>query len=696
MIFYALTIFWSAFLLFLVQPILGKQILPWFGGTPAVWTTCLLFFQILLLGGYVYAHGLSAWLKPRAQAVVHFGLLAGSLWMLPIAADPAYRREVQAEPTWQILALLLFTVGAPYFLLSATGPLLQAWFAKTHSRSPYRLYALSNVGSLLALLSYPFVVEPNWTLGAQTGNWSWGYAIFAALCGVCAVQLFVRGNPSAEPDRELAISATSTQSAVSELNATLATIALWLGLTTMASAMLLATTNLMCQEVAVVPFLWILPLVLYLLSFIISFDSPRWYVRWLFLGLLAAGACGATMMLYAGPNASIFQQISLYALALFAATMVCHGELVRSKPPARQLTLFYLIVAAGGALGGLFVAVVAPAFFSGYWEYPIALFGCCALGLLALARDPLGPFRLPGMGWLWPVSGLALAGLAAMLWLQTTTYRRGVVDVSRNFYGLLRVRDDGPVRRLLHGRIIHGQQFTDEARRREPISYFTHQSGIGLVLDNHPRRRAADSDGRSLKIGVIGLGIGTIAAYGQPGDVIRFYEINPDVIRLAQQDFTYLRDSAAKAVKLEYAEGDARLVLEDELNAGSQQFDVLAMDAFSSDAIPMHLITRECVRMYWKHLKPDGVLLCNVRNRTVDLTSLMRGLAEISGKDLFRIDSPRDEDAGAYDASWAVLTTNAELLADPRILEAQAPLPDDIAPLIWTDDYGSLWHVLKW
>lgn len=705
MIFYALTVFWSALLLFLVQPILGKQILPWFGGAPAVWTTCLLFFQILLLGGYLYAHGLSAWLRPRAQAIVHLGLLAGSLWMLPIAADPAYRSEIEGEPTWQILSLLLFTVGAPYFLLSATGPLLQAWFSKTHARNPYRLYALSNVGSLLALLGYPFIVEPNLNLGEQTANWSWGYAIFATVCGVCAVQLLLRGERGYATDANEIVAALDSPNnniarpaATDNENptATLGVMMLWLGLTTVASSMLLATTNLICQEVAVVPFLWILPLVLYLLSFIICFDSPRWYLRWLFFGVLIVTASGATAMLYLGPNASIFSQITVYALTLFAATMVCHGELVRSKPPASQLTLFYLLAAAGGAVGGLFVAVVAPACFTGYWEYPISLVGCCVLGVIALARDPHGPFYRPGMAWLGPVSGLALATLVAMLWMQATAHRQGVVEVSRNFYGVLRVHDErmprGLVRELSHGRITHGLQFLDEDKRRLPISYFGHQSGIGLVLDNHPRRQAADVKDRNLRIGVIGLGIGTIAAYGQPGDVIRFYEINPDVIRFANQDFTYLRDSLATT---EIAEGDARLVLEKELQQGSQQFDILAMDAFSSDAIPMHLITRECMEMYWKHLKPDGVLLCNIRNRSVDLTPLMRGLAEISGKQVLRIDSPRDY-AGVYDASWAVLTNNATVLADPQIQSRRQAMRDDTAPLIWTDDYGSLWHVLKW
>jgi len=313
---------------------------------------------------------------------------------------------------------------------------------------------------------------------------------------------------------------------------------------------------------------------------------------------------------------------------------------------------------------------------------------------LAVARDPLGSFRRPGENWVWPVSGLALAGLAALLWVQSTAHRAGIVAESRNFYGLLRVRnessDAGPVRALTHGRILHGMQFLDEENRRKPTTYFGRSSGLGLVLNDHPRRRNSQPSEQGLRIGVIGLGVGTIAAYGQPRDVIRFYEINPEVIRFAHEEFTYLADSAAR---IEIVEGDARLALEAELETGSQQFDVLVMDAFSSDAVPMHLLTRECAQIYWKHLEPDGILLCNIRNRSVDLAPLMLGLAEISGKQVFRIDSKGDQD-GVADASWAVLTTNANLLADRAIQAARTSFSDQ-TPLIWTDDYGSLWQVLR-
>ncbi|MBI2823721.1 MAG: fused MFS/spermidine synthase [Planctomycetia bacterium] len=745
MIWYAITIFWSAFLLFLVQPMLGKQILPWFGGTPAVWTTCLLFFQVLLLGGYLYAHGLTAWLKPRAQAVVHLAVLAASLWFLPIATDPAYRARVEGSPTWQILALLTFTVGAPYFILSTTGPLLQSWFAHTHERSPYRLYALSNVGSLLALLSYPFVVEPRLKLGEQTGSWSWAYGLFGLACALCAVQLLLMGKrDAATADGGLPSGTPSpTPAATADVTAPHddprpgpGTMALWLGLATCASAMLLATTNQMCQEVAVVPFLWILPLTLYLLSFIICFDSPRWYVRSVFLSLLAVSAVLATVILfvgvdiseatqYIGIDAPIFSQVFIYALTLFACAMACHGELVRSKPHARHLTLFYLLISIGGALGGVFVALVAPRIFNGYWEYHLALLGSCILVIAALVRDPATRHHFIDRG---RVTGLAaaltlvVAGLATALGIHARTYfKNNLVAVSRNFYGLLRVYDEEmnvgdkdhprmePVRKLAHGIITHGTQFLDAERRRIPVSYYSPDSGIALAIGRYPRHPTTSSEQEGIKIGVIGLGAGTVAAFGREGDTVRFYEINPVVVEMAQRHFTYLSDTPAT---VEIAEGDARLVLENELAMGqSQQFDILVMDAFSSDAIPMHLVTKECVAMYLKHLKPGGILLVNISNRNVDLQPLVLGLAKEFGKQAFYVDASGDDPKrrragrGYYPSSWAIITSNEEFLKDEQVQAAFASdgssrgaarhFGRDVKPILWTDDYGSLWQVLK-
>jgi spermidine synthase len=705
MLFYALTIFWSAFLLFLVQPILGKQILPRFGGTPAVWTTCLLFFQILLLGGYVYAHGLSAWLKPKAQAVVHFALLAGSLWFLPIAVDPSYRVKLEGSPTWQILSMLTLTVGAPYFLLSATGPLLQAWFAKTHSRSPYRLYALSNVGSLLALLSYPFVVEPNLKLGAQTGNWSWGYAIFAAVCGLCAIQLFLRGERgAAEP-----IDAPAKES-VDEAPITRGTRFFWLALAATASSMLLATTNQICQEVAVVPFLWILPLVLYLLSFIICFDSPRWYVRPIFMVLLVTFATAAVVLMQFVVQASIELQIFVYSMAFFACAMVCHGELVRSKPPASQLTMFYLLIAAGGALGGLFVAVVAPVIFSGYWEYHLTLWGAWVLAIVALARDPNSVYRRPETRWVWIVSLLAVMALGSVLLYDVRSYREAAVATSRDFYGVLRISDQSPTtagvaRILRNGATTHGVQFLYGPLERVPVAYYDEKSGVSYAIRRHPlsvaAAKASEPPAEGLKVGVIGLGTGTIAAFGQPHGVVRFYEINPEVERISREYFTYRANSLAD---VQVVLGDARLVLEKELDStGPQRFDVLAIDAFSSDAIPMHLLTRECNEIYWRHLKPDGILVIHVSNRNIDLIPVVHAMAQQAGKEAVVIRSEGEQteegNPGALAANWVLITSNQEFLRDEvvveRIREKGQVLTDEDPSVLWTDDYGSLWQVLR-
>lgn len=705
MIFYAFTIFWSAFLLFLVQPILGKQLLPRFGGTPAVWTTCLLFFQTLLLAGYVYAHGLNAWLRPRAQAIVHCALLAGSLWVLPIAIDPTYRVKLKGSPTWQILAMLTLTVGAPYLLLSATGPLLQAWFAKTHARAPYRLYALSNVGSLLALLSYPFVVEPKLNLGAQTWNWTLGYGLFFIVCAMCAVQLYLRGESATTAPAD-----ESVHPAGAAANITLGTKFFWLALSTTASAMLMATTNQICQEVAVAPFLWILPLVLYLLSFIICFDRPHWYSRRFFLGMLVAFSSQAVLILYLKSDAPIVAQLVVYSTTLFACAMVCHGELVQSRPPASHLTMYYLLIAAGGAIGGLFVAIMAPLVFSGYWEYHLTLWGSWVLALVALARDPESMFRRREMWWFWLAALLALTVLSFALVKQVRDYRHSAIATTRDFYGTLLVSDEmfsgaEPMRGLVNGATTHGEQFLSPQKKRLPISYYDVNSGVGYAILRHPLRTAEPTaDGAppaSMKIGVIGLGVGTIAAYGRPQDEIRFYEINPEVERLSNEYFTY---RSASPAKVEVEIGDARLVLEQELEStGPRLFDLLVLDAFNSDAVPMHLLTRECNEIYWKHLKPDGILAVHISNRNLDLAPVVHALAQHAGKQAIFLasdgDDHRGNNSGARQAFWMLVTSNQDFLYDSevrrRIRYKGKELTDADPSLLWTDDYGSLWQVIR-
>jgi SAM-dependent methyltransferase len=691
MIRYPLTIFLSAFLLFQVQPLIGKVILPWFGGSPAVWTACMLFFQILLLGGYSYAHFVSGKLSPKALAIVHGGLLLLSLAYLPVTPAIAWKPTGSEMPLLRILGLLVFTIGLPYFLLSSTGPLLQESFRRETGRTPYRLYSLSNIGSLLALLTYPFVFEPRLTLRMQSVAWSIGYAAFVALCLWSAVA-FVRVwriAPVASEIKEDQVAAERPSARM---------ILLWLALAACGSLMLLATTNQLCQEVTSVPFLWILPLSLYLLTFIICFDHERWYHRNTFVVLLAFAVLLGCYGMFRGNELPVAQQLLVYSTALFVCCMVCHGELVQSKPAPQYATLFYLMVSAGGALGGILVAIVAPLVLRGYWEYPIGLLATVGLAIFSSQLRSETRFELPKP--IWIVGGaLAVAGSLAV---GVIAGRRGqtletTLESTRNFYGVLRVNreeslqhDNGPERELVHGSIQHGFQFLDADKKKWPTSYYGHESGVGLAVDRHPRRLA----GEPLRIAVVGLGVGTMAAYGQKGDLVRFYEINPEVIRLSDKYFSYRKDTPAT---VEVILGDARINLERELaEHGSNKFDVLAIDAFSSDSIPMHLLTKESVELYLKHLKPDGILCIHISNRFLDLESVVLAIAQELGFPCVFIDSKASDETGVNGASWILLTQNYEFLNDPKIHGlSKSCWPPKGEPVLWTDDYGSLWQVLS-
>src|ERR1035437_8692615 len=445
---YALTIFTGAFLLFQVQPLIGKYILPWLGGGPGVWTSCMLFFQVLLLGGYAYAHFTSRWLKPRKQAVVHLVLLAAALALLPITPNDAWKPHGAGNPTLQILTLLAVSLGLPYFVLSSTGPLIQQWFSRAKPGvSPYRLYALSNLGSLLALVSYPFFFETHFTRKFQAGLWAWGLVAYVICCGFCAVRLWKsegrRKNAecrmqNAEDASTEHAPCTTQHAPINSLRSTLNHL-LWLLLPACASVLLLATTNKLCQDVAVIPFLWVAPLALYLLSFIICFDNPRWYARLPFMLALMAAWGGICWALFKGPTVSIQLQLSIYSAGLFICCMVCHGELYRLRPDPRRLAGFYLMIAAGGALGGFFVAVIAPLVFTDYFELQWGLLLCGLLLLLVCARD-----RNPGSfkRWRLPAGVCLLAGLVALgiaLWRQAHHSGGLTVYRSRNFYGVLKV-----------------------------------------------------------------------------------------------------------------------------------------------------------------------------------------------------------------------------------------------------------------
>ncbi|MBI1789488.1 MAG: fused MFS/spermidine synthase [Acidobacteria bacterium] len=679
MLLYAATIFVSAFLLFQVQPVIAKIILPWFGGSAGVWTTCLLFFQMVLLGGYLYSHWTIRWLRPRRQALLHIALLAASLLLLPVAPNPSWKPAGDEDPTLRILGLLAATIGLPYFLLSTTGPLLQAWFARDpamEGRTPYRLYALSNLGSMLALLSYPVLVEPFLATRWQALGWSGAFTLFIVLCGWTAL----RGRGHAALPENASETSTPRPDA--------GRMALWAGLAACASTLLLAVTNHLCQNVAAITFLWVLPLSLYLLSFILCFDSDGWYQRRLFLLMLAVALGSMAYALNAdSENMPLKLAVPLFSIGMFVCCMVCHGELARLKPDPRHLTSFFLMISLGGALGGVFVGILAPRIFPGYWELPAGLAACALLILMLLHDDPTSPFYQS----VWKPEWLIAVALATALTGYLVYGIKGSLSATRvavrNFYGGLLVSDSGEgedaTRSLTHGTINHGEQYLAPSRRRRPTTYYGPRSGAGVAIAELASRGPEH-------VGVIGLGTGTLATYGRAGDRYRFYEINPLVIHLANSEFTFLRDCRAK---LDVVLGDARLSLEREPVQG---FDVLAVDAFSSDSIPVHLLTEEAFRLYFRHLKPGGVLAVHVSNKFLDLKPIVEQAAVALGKPARMVDTDDDEDDSAvFGSTWILLAGDDAFFARPPVKEAIHPLPHRPDLRIWTDDFSNLYRILK-
>ena len=679
MLFYSLTIFLSAFLLFEVQPVIAKMILPWFGGSSAVWSTCMLFFQIVLLLGYVYAHLLNK-LPPRRQAITHISVLALSLATLPIIPSAAWKAQGQTNPSLTILALLTVTVGLPYFLLSSTSPLLQAWYARTHKGGmPYRLFALSNFASMLALLTYPFLVEPNLPSQPQALIWSAAFVCFAAICGLTAWRTAALATIAPEPWSEAEVPVAPAWT----------TRLLWLGLAACASILLLAVTNHLTQDVAAIPFLWIVPLAVYLLSFILCFELPRLYHRAVFVPLLIASLYFMADRVWPlHQRMAARNVIPLLTAALFVCCMVCHGELSRLKPHPKYLTSFYVIISMGGAVGGLFVGLAAPNLFHAYYEFPIGL-ALTAL-VLATAFTRLLWTRAPGWKWAGIVSmSVLVAGFLYFDGLIMHKMVSGYLVATRNFYGQLRVADDevdptmpeSAARKLIHGTINHGEQFMREPYRYQPVTYFCPGSGIG--------RGMLAQEGKPRRIGVLGLGCGTLAAYGRAGDTIRIYEINPQVLEIANNQFTYLKDTKAK---VEVAMGDGRLLLDAE---PSQQFDMLVMDAFSGDSVPVHLITREAFATYFRHLRPDGILAVNISNTYLNLEPVMERAAQAFNKLAMVYHYTPDDETFCFGCSWTLIMSRStadshpDLLRDVRILKPERPFR------IWTDDFSNMFSILK-
>jgi hypothetical protein len=681
MLAYACTIFLSAFLLFAVQPMIGKMILPWFGGSAAVWSTCLLFFQAALLGGYFYADRSTRLLKTRQQATLHIALMALSLAVLPILPSPSWKPSHAGDPSLRILLLLTATIGLPYLLLSTTSPLLQAWYvAASPGAIPYRLFALSNFGSLLALLSYPVFVEPMFTTHGQAYGWSGIYIVFAVVCAAVAWKA-LRAAPRQSQETVAAPAAPAPSWTIRIL---------WTALAACASTLLLAISNHLSQNVAPIPFLWVLPLAVYLLSFILCFERDKVYNRGVFLPLLVIALDGAAIAIYANEgNPSITWAIPTFVATLFVCCMVCHGELARLKPDPRHLTSFYMMISLGGTLGGVFVAIVAPHVFHTYFELPLAMVACSALAAIVLW---MSPHNWKGKI---PVAAVRIAmvaftvGLAIHLGYEKHLSDRRFLMSVRNFYGVLRVRDisedeeSTAVRRLIHGTINHGEQLLDAAQRDEPTSYYGPFSGMGRAMGYLQKRGP-------VRVAVIGLGAGVTASFCRAGDVFRFYEINPLALSVASTWFTFLRDCKADQQVLM---GDARLTLEAQ---SSQQFDLMAIDAFTSDAIPVHLLTREAFALYFRHLKPTGILAVHVSNRYLDLVPVVSRNARDFGKAAMDVDD-EDEEADYFSNSdWVLVTADGAIFRDAAFKSSSvqpARVRANLRP--WTDDYSNLFQILK-
>ncbi len=754
---FAATIFLSAFLLFQVQLLAAKYLLPWFGGAPAVWTTSMLFFQVLLLGGYFYAHRISGRLSPRHQSQLQIVLLSAALvamvvlalrWGSPITPGPAWRPTDSGQPIRDLLMVLTVSLGLPFFLLATTSPLLQRWLATQGKDADgvYRLYAVSNLGSLLGLISYPFLVEPNLRILTQARLWTGGFFLYAICAALCAWKVRAT-TPAVDPTEAPAAPVPWAERIF------------WFALSMCGSLLLLSTTSVVTEDMGVVPLMWVLPLTLYLLTFILCFSGFPFYKRIIFLPALLLVLLMAMVALARGAHLSAYAQIYVYCFTLFVMCMVLHGELARRTPPVQHLTGFYLIIAAGGAAGGIFTGIVAPLVFRGLWEYRIGVVLAVALVLWTLVRDDDPRLRRPhvwlpfalfwvmclglkymqraGISNLFPGDARLLNGIimglpvliALLIWLEWkgliparpgfwftriavalgaaffafTLYLQATGESGklllqvRSFYGVLKVREHNPTNaefqyyELIHGRIVHGMQLQHPKYRNTLTSYYTKGSGLGMAIMNHPRRLAGP-----VRIGAVGMGVGTVAGYVRAGDLIRFYEINPQVMRLDLGEnavFTYLNDCAGR---FEIVRGDARLSMERELEENRpQQYDVLILDAFSSDAIPVHLLTVEAMQMYMKHLRDEeSVIAVHISNRAVDLKPVVAGLARKLGLEAVWVrKGPVGETINGSD--WIILSRSRSTLDADDFRKEGRPMLAEGNPPLWTDDYSDLFSLIK-
>jgi hypothetical protein len=656
----ALTIFLGAFLLFFVQPMIARQLLPTFGGAASVWMACLLFFQTSLLLGYCYAHLLRIYCSPKRQILIHCNLVAISIvWTWFSWNSPTLGPKLDI-PLVRLMIQLGSTIGVPFVLLAGTSPLVQHWYGLGSER-PYRLYALSNLGSLLALLIFPFLIEPNWSNTEQFYAWFAGLGLYLGMCLFILKKFF---------------SFSEQQAAAKVFRAGSRDRIYWTALSACGAIILLSSSSVLTREVGPVPFLWILPLSLYLLTFIICFDKPEWYRRKIFFPLFVASL--ALLMILYNAHFLFSEKLFTHSLVLFSTCMICHGEMVRLRPDSDQLTEFYLFLSIGGVVGSVFVNVIAPALFSDYYEHQIAILLTLLLAShVAIASVDRFKKTLRTLS-------IAFAMILIGLFLNANELEDHVKKLAahRGFYGLLEVLEVEPDTRFTHHKLYsdnieHGSQLIDDEYRHIPITYFSDKSGVGIALLNFqkPNRR----------VGVVGLGAGTLAAYGTPGDVFRFYEINPDCLAIANQYFTYLSDSKAE---VEVILGDARLSLEEELASG-QRFDVLVIDAFNGDSTPSHLLTAEAWDLWWQLLNEDGILAINVSNDYLDLVPVVQHHnRRINRHELVHVFSEDNDSWDINAANWLLETANRRFLDDVK-QQVQSPASDKL-PVEWTDEKFSL------
>jgi SAM-dependent methyltransferase len=664
-------IFLGAFLLFLLEPLFAKLIFPRFGGSAAVWATCLVFFQSALLLGYLYADLTTRHLTPARQAALHAALLLVSFAFLPITPHSIFSSLDASHPATHVLVLLAASIGLPFILLSATSPLLQAWHARTTGGAePYHLFALSNLASLLALLSFPFLIEPRIPSHRQASLWSGLFVVFAAMCSWIAWASSRAFHPVG------AVASTDVDGG--HPAPVLCEKLLWLSLSACSSMLLLSVTNHITEDVAPVPLLWVLPLALYLLTFAMAFDRRRLYARWLMVRLLALALCSVGYATYDTSFTESMQvSVPLFCVGLFLCCLFCHGELARRRPAPQHVTSFYLMISMGGALGAVMVGILAPHLFAAGYELPLSL---CLTAVLAVVVLWPGGFvvRL-----FWSTVTVAMM---VVLVFNVYVYNKNAILTVRNFYGGLRVKQGRdwlkqPYYTLYHGKVEHGAQFLNAPKSLQPTTYYGPDSGVGIALHHF--------SGAPQRVGVIGLGVGTIAAYGHAGDYFRFYEINPSVESIAKNYFTYLRDTPAK---VDIVVGDARLSLASER---SQQFDVLAVDAFSGDAIPVHLLTKEAFALYLRHLNPGGILAVHTSNTYLDLGPVVQLLAD-DARYPARLISDGDDLRKLIDAAdWVLVTRNESFLSNLDETKLHEPITVPAKLRLWTDDYNNLFQILR-